>query len=114
VQKYSSETRHVYASQIVLLSGKFWNQLSEDERAIFRDAAKEAITFQRQAAREADRRARENLGKKGMQMTPISAQERARLQDKVKPVVDKYAGELPEAVRKEFFAELEKARLSAK
>jgi TRAP-type transport system periplasmic protein len=114
VQKYSSETRHVYASQIVLLSGKFWNQLSEDERALFRDAAKEAITFQRQAARDADRRAHENLAKKGMQMTAISAQERARLQDKVKPVVDKYAGELPEAVRKQFFAELEKARLVPK
>lgn len=110
VQKYLSETRHVYASQIVLLSAKLWNQLSEDERRLFQDAATEAIDFQRKAARDADRHARETLKAKGMQITTVSAQERGRLRDKVRPVIDKYAGQLPEDVRKEFYGELDKAR----
>jgi TRAP-type transport system periplasmic protein len=110
VQKYASETRHVYASQIVLVSGKLWNQLSADERKIFQEAADEAIEFQRKAAREADIRARETLKKRGIQITEVSAAELARLREKVKPVVDKYAGQLPEDVRKEFYAELDKAR----
>ena len=114
VQKYLSETRHVYASQIVLLSAKLWNQLSADERRIFEEAAREAIVFQRQAARDADKQAREALKAKGMQMTAISDQERGRLRDKVKPVIDKYAGNLPDDLRKAFYSELDKARTASK
>ena len=110
VQKYVSDTRHVYASQIVLVSGKLWDQLSADERKIFEDAATEAIDFQRKAARDADTKAREALKKRGMQIAEIPATEMARIRAKVKPVVDKYAAQLPEATRQEFFAELEKAR----
>ena len=114
VQKYASETRHVYASQIVLLSAKLWNQLSADERKIFQDAAVEAIDFQRKFARDADQKSREALKKQGMEMVSITPQERQRLRDKVKPVIDKYAGQLPEDVRKEFYAELDKARKTAR
>jgi tripartite ATP-independent transporter DctP family solute receptor len=114
VQKYASETRHVYASQIVLLSAKLWNQLSADERKVFQDASNEAIEFQRKAARDADHKARESLQKKGMQIVAITPQERQRLRDKVKPVTDKYAGQLPEDLRKEFYTELDKARKAAR
>jgi tripartite ATP-independent transporter DctP family solute receptor len=110
VQKYVSDTRHVYASQIMLVSGKLWNQLSADERKIFEEAAIESIDFQRKAARDADVKARETLTKRGMQISQISAPELARIRAKVKPVVDKYAAQLPEDVRKEFFAEVDKAR----
>lgn len=110
VQKYVTDTRHVYASQIVLVGGKFWNQLSADERKIFQEAATEAIEFQRKAAREADVRARDTLKKRGMQFSEVSAPELVRLRAKAKPVVDKYAGQLPEDVRKEFYAEVDKAR----
>jgi tripartite ATP-independent transporter DctP family solute receptor len=110
VQKYVSDTRHVYASQIMLVSGKLWNQLSADERKIFEEAAIESIDFQRKAARDADVKARETLKKRGMQISEISAPELARIRAKVKPVVDKYAAQLPEDVRKEFFAEVDKAR----
>jgi tripartite ATP-independent transporter DctP family solute receptor len=110
VQKYVSDTRHVYASQIVLVSGKFWSQLSEDERRIFQEAAVEAIDFQRKAARDADKAARETLQKRGMQITAIPAAELERMRAKAKPVVDKYAGQLPEDLRSEFFAEVAKYR----
>ena len=110
VQKYLSETRHVYASQIVLLSAKLWNQLSEDERALFREAAREAIDYQRNEARAADKRGREALKAKGLKITEISDAERGRLREKVQPVIDKYAGQLPEGLRTAFYGELEKAR----
>ena len=41
VQKYASNTRHAYSPLLVLASKKFWDQLSDDERKLLLDAAKE-------------------------------------------------------------------------
>jgi tripartite ATP-independent transporter DctP family solute receptor len=112
VQKYISPTRHVYAAQLILVGRKFWDTLSADERRIMQDAAKEAIVFQRTAARELDAKARDDLRKKGMVFSEITPQEMARFRERTKPVVDKHAALLPEDLRKEFFSELAKARQS--
>jgi len=110
VQKCLSATRHVYAAQIILISNKFWNQLSADERGILQAAAAEAIDYQRKAAREANSQARETLKKRGMQVNDLSPEEIAKIRDTVKPVVDKYAGQVSEDLRNKFFSEVEKAR----
>ena len=41
VQKYASNTRHAYSPLLVLVSKRFWDQLSADERKILQDAANE-------------------------------------------------------------------------
>jgi len=109
VQKYLSETKHFYASQIILIGDKFWKQLSDEERKIFQEASTEAIDFQRKAARESDSRAREALKKRGMQINEVSPQEITRLRERVKPVLDKYAGQFPEDLRNQYFSEVERA-----
>src|SRR5215210_341655 len=38
VQKYASNTRHAYSPLLVLVSKKFWNQLTVDECKILTDA----------------------------------------------------------------------------
>ena len=96
VQKYMSATRHIYNPQLLLVSKKFWDTLSADEKKIFQDAANEARDYQRKVAREMSDKSRQFLVKNGMQINDIAPQEIARMRDKVKPVVDKYSAQIGE------------------
>ncbi|RZL95804.1 MAG: TRAP transporter substrate-binding protein [Variovorax sp.] len=109
VQKHASTTRHAYSPLLVLMSKKFWDQLSTDERKVLTDAANEVKGYERQVSRELDAKALDTLKSKGMVITEVSAQERARMREKLKPVIDKHrqtTGELG----KEMTAEVERIR----
>jgi tripartite ATP-independent transporter DctP family solute receptor len=110
VQKYFSNTRHIYNSQLLMASKKFWDSLSDEEKKIFEDAAVETRDYQRRVAREMDEKSRETLVKNGMQINDIAPEEIARMREKVKPVVEKYAAQVGEELTKELYAEIEKAR----
>ncbi|WP_395839424.1 TRAP transporter substrate-binding protein [Edwardsiella tarda] len=106
VQKYFSGTRHIYNPQMLMVSKKLWDQLSEDERQIFQQAALTARDSQRQFAREMTEKSRANLLANGMQLNEISAAELARMQSVVQPVIDKYAAKLDPELVKQFQQEL--------
>jgi TRAP-type C4-dicarboxylate transport system substrate-binding protein len=114
VQKYMSNTRHIYNPQMLLVSRKFWDGLSADEKKVIQDASVEARDYQRKVAREMDQKSRQELIKHGMLINDIAPAEIARMREKVKPVVAKYAAQVGEPLVKEFQAELEKARAAAK
>jgi tripartite ATP-independent transporter DctP family solute receptor len=110
VQKYMSATKHIYNPQMMLVSKKFWDQLSADEKKILETSALEARDYQRKVAREMSDKSRQFLVKQGMQVNDIAPQELARMKDKVKPVIDKYSAQVGEPLVKEFYQELEKAK----
>jgi tripartite ATP-independent transporter DctP family solute receptor len=110
VQKYLSNTRHVYNPQALLISKKTWDKLSADEKKAVQDAAKEATAFQRQLSRQQADVALDSLKKAGMQYNDISAAEIARMREKVKPVVDKFSKDVGEPLVKEVQAEIDKVR----
>ena len=95
---------------MMLVSKKFWDTLSADEKKVMQDASNEASVYQRKVAREMSEKSRQALIKAGMQINDVAPQELARMRDKVKPVIDKYAAQVGEPLVKEFYAELEKAR----
>jgi len=110
VQKYASNTRHAYSPLLVLVSKRFWDQLSADERKILQDAAEETKAFERETSRAMDAKAMEELKSKGMTITEISAEERARMRDKLKPAIEKHQKTISEALVQEVNAELQKVR----
>jgi TRAP-type transport system periplasmic protein len=110
VQKYASNTRHAYSPLLVLASKKFWDQLSDDERKILLEAAGEARPYQRQTSRAMDAKAMDTLKAKGMTVTEISTQERARMREKLKPVIEKHNKIISESLIKDVNAEIAKVR----
>jgi tripartite ATP-independent transporter DctP family solute receptor len=110
VQKYFSNTKHIYNPQLLLAGKRFWDTLSAEEKKIIEDAAIETRDFQRKAAREMDEKSREFLLKSGMEINDVAPEEIARMREKVKPVIDKYASQVGEALVKQFDEELAKAR----
>ena len=110
VQKYLSLTRHIYNAQSVIMGKKTWDKLSEEERKIVQASLNEAEAYQRQVSREKSLQVLEDLKKAGMQVNEVSPQEIARIREKIKPVVEKYAKEAGEPLMAEVNAEIAKKR----
>lgn len=110
VQKHLSTTRHVYNPLIVLMSKKAWDQLSADERKILLDAANETKIEQRKVSREMEAKSIASLKKKGVVVTEVSNQERARMREQVKQVSAKYTQEIGPELVKAFYTEIDKVR----
>lgn len=110
VQKFVSATQHIYNAQSVLISGKTWAKLSPEEQKIIQASMDEAKVFQREVSRKKATEALEGLKKAGMTANEVAPAELARIQEKVKPVVEKYAKEVGEDLYKEVLAEIAKAR----
>lgn len=108
VQKYVSETNHVYATNPVQISKRFWDKLSPAEQKLLQEAAIEAQNYQRVASREVSAKAVAELKAKGMVHNEIAPAEMARMRAAVKPVHDKFAAAYDPAVVTLFNSELER------
>ncbi|RUM18234.1 TRAP transporter substrate-binding protein [Rhizobium phaseoli] len=110
VQKYMTVTRHQYNPQIVLISKKFWDGLNDEEKAVFQSAATEARDYQRKVSRELDAKAIEEIKKTGMEVAELNPEETQKLRDAVKPLIDKFAGQIGAETVTQLFKELDTVR----
>jgi tripartite ATP-independent transporter DctP family solute receptor len=110
VQKYLTLTNHQYNPQSVVISKKFWDSLSADEKKIVQEAATESAKYQREQSRAAAASILENLKKNGMQVTELAPTEVAKLREKMKPVIAKHSASVGDATVKAMMAELDKVR----
>jgi tripartite ATP-independent transporter DctP family solute receptor len=108
VNKYVSATNHVYATNPIQISKRFWDKLSPTEHKLLQDAAIEAQNYQRVVSREAASKAVAELQTKGMVYNEIAPAELARMRAEVKPVHDKFAASYDPAVVNLFKSELER------
>jgi tripartite ATP-independent transporter DctP family solute receptor len=83
IQKYLTVTNHVYSPWIVLVSKKWWDGLSKDEKTVLMNAAKKSRDFERKDTRAETAKALDDLKAKGMQVNVLSATEVARMRDKL-------------------------------
>lgn len=109
VQKYLSTTGHAYDAQVLIASKKFWDKLSDADRALMKEASREATEFQRQASRDLNAKARAELAKAGMQINDVSDAERQRMREKLQPVIAKHQAAVGEDTAKAFFDAIAKA-----
>jgi len=110
VQKFVSATNHVYAANIILVSKKFWDELTQAEQKWMHEAADESRAYQRQVSRAAAQKAVADLKAAGMQYNDISAAELARMRQIAQPVTERFAAQYDPAIVKLYRDEL--ARIS--
>ena len=108
VNKFVSETNHVYATNPIQISKRFWDKLSPVEQKLLQEAATEAQNYQRVVSRDASSKAVAELKAKGIVHNEIAASEQARMRAAVKPVQDKFAASYDPAVVTLFRSELER------
>ncbi len=109
VQKYVSTTGHAYDALVLCASKKFWDTLSPADRDLLQAVANEATLFQRQTSRDLNGSLRGELVKQGMVINDVTDAERARMREKLKPVIDKYTAQVGADVSKQFFDAIAKA-----
>ena len=110
VQKHLVISNHQYNPQSVLISKKFWDGLTPDQKKIVADAAKESAKFQRQQARGAVASAMDAIKKGGTQVTQLAPAEMDKMRDRMRPVTAKYAVQVGQETVQELQAELAKVR----
>jgi TRAP-type transport system periplasmic protein len=110
VSKHLVLTNHMYTPQIVIVSKRTWDKLSEEERKILQEAATETTAFQRKVAREEAAKVLDEAKKAGMTIHQLPPEEIAKLREKAQPVIQKHTKDLGEAFVAEVKAEVEKVR----
>jgi len=110
VQKYVSGTNHVYGTNIILVSKKFWDKLSPVEQKILQDSALEARDYQRQVSRAAAEKAVGELVAKGMAYNDIAPAELQRMREIAKPVADRALATYDPAIQKLYLSEVERVQ----
>src|SRR3954470_7048116 len=108
VQKYVSGTNHVYATNPIQISKRFWDKLSPAEQKLLQEAAIEAQNWQRTTSREVSSKALGELTSKGMVYNDVPAAELAKMRAAVRPVYDKFSAAYDPAIVTLFKAELER------
>jgi TRAP-type transport system periplasmic protein len=109
VQKHVVISNHQYNPQSVLISKKFWDGLSAEQKKIVQEAVTASAKHQREQARGLVASALDNMKKNGMQVSQFSDAELAKLRDKLRPVTAKYGVTVGQDLVKELQGDIEKA-----
>ena len=110
VQKYLTVTNHVYSPWIVLVSKKWWDQLSAAEQKVLTDAAVLSRDFERKDTRAEAATAVDALKGKGMQVNELSPAEAARMRSSLTRVYASIGASVGMDLWNETQAELVKIR----
>jgi tripartite ATP-independent transporter DctP family solute receptor len=110
IQKYLTVSNHVYSPWIVLVSKKYWDGLSADEKGVLMAAAKTSRDFMRKDTRAEAAKALADLKEKGMEITVLRATEAGRMRDKLTTINGGIAASVGMDLWKETQAELARLR----
>jgi TRAP-type transport system periplasmic protein len=114
VQKYMSNTGHIYGPAVVLAGKKFWDQLSAVEKQALQESCNSARDFERSYNREQDPKLLAQIKSKGITFTEITPAERTRMREHLKTVYEKYGRTLGEDVVKQALTALDAHRAGPK
>ena len=95
-QKYLTMWNYMYDAVCFIASQSLWKSLSEDDKILFAQAAKEAMNFERQVVRGEDKSLVGELEKQGVKITHLTDSELKAFQDAIRPVYDDFKNKLGE------------------
>jgi tripartite ATP-independent transporter DctP family solute receptor len=101
VQKYVSNTGHVYSWVVFVVGKKFYDGLTTKEQKTMQEAARIAIEHMRISVKSQDEKSLQNMIDAGLIYTPLSVEVKSEMHEKVAPIVEKYAAKInPELYKK--------------
>ncbi|MBA9027416.1 MULTISPECIES: TRAP transporter substrate-binding protein [Bacillaceae] len=107
VQKYVSDTNHVYTPFLLLLSKKVWDELTPEQQVILKEAGVEAGKYNRQVNREDNAESLEKL-KETLTFSEISPEELERFKQLAQPTIEKYKDKIGAGIVDEYMKEIAK------
>jgi len=95
VQKYLTNTGHIYNANIFLVSKIFWDSLTPAEQAAVQKAATEARDYQRDLNEKEDQASIGILKQNGMKISDLASGEKEKIQKALKPLYDEASATIP-------------------
>ena len=93
VQKYVVETGHIYDACPLIISTITWKRLTDDQKKIIKEAAAEAVNWERAEVRKDDDIFREQVKKSGTTVIVLTPEQRAEFRKAAQPVYDEFVKE---------------------
>lgn len=91
VQSHLAKTGHVYTPFVLLASQKWFGSLSEEDKALVLEAARESAAFQREISRKSAEDLEQELIAKGFKITQPTPEAMDAMRERVAPVVAEYS-----------------------
>ena len=95
VLKYATNTRHNYSMHLLMINKKKWDSLTDEQRRIMREAADEALKYEREISGPLEQKAYEDFVKAGIKFHEFTDEQIQQMYDLTQPVRDKYNNEIP-------------------
>lgn len=93
VAPYYTEDKHTRVPEIQLASGVLWAQLSQEDRQILMECARESALYERNLWSQWEDEARSRSIERGTQVVALEPQAYQQLQEMMEPLYEKYCGE---------------------
>ena len=93
VAKYFTLDEHTRVPELQLAAQSTWDKLPEEYQGIIRDCARESALYERELWADREKTSEERVRRAGCVMTELSAEEKARFQEAVAPMYEKYCSE---------------------
>jgi len=100
VQKYATDTGHVYSPFVLLISKKFWDKLPDDLKAVVQDAADQSKVHNRALNRKMNAEYLEKLKEK-MDVAILTPEQKAAFQKACQPIYEQFGKDIGEDLIKE-------------
>jgi tripartite ATP-independent transporter DctP family solute receptor len=104
VVKFVSLTEHIYTPHVFIMNLDVFKKLSADDQKVILDAAKEASDLERKINDDLVVQWTNELKSKGMQIVPVSTQEKAVFAERMKPVWAQFEGRIGKGLIEEAVA----------
>lgn len=99
-QKYCLIDEHIRIPEVQLISQKTWNKLSEEDKNIISDCAKESAIYERNLWKMTDNAAKRTVIDKDVTVTKISEEQREYCREKLQPLYDEYCSDYMDIIEK--------------
>lgn len=93
VQKYVVETGHIYDACPLIISTITWKRLNDDQKKIIKEAAAEAVNWERAEVKKDDDIFREQVKKSGTTVIVLTPEQRMEFRKAAQPVYDEFVKE---------------------
>lgn len=93
VAEYITVDEHTRVPELQLCSAHTWNLLSDEEKQIISDCAKESALYERKLWKEQEEVCQKQAKSSGVHMITLSEEEKQRFQDAMSSIYERYYGE---------------------
>lgn len=87
VQKYISNTRHIFTPYVPIMSMDFFDSLTDKEQEIILEAGAETTQYQRKIAKELDAESKRHILQSGIIATELTDEERKSFRQAIEPAL---------------------------